>query len=324
MYEKTYTSLISLTFVPVQWQLAQFYYNKTWDAVFGSSGNSGQWFRIFHDGSYVPYGNVSGSWYHGHRVGGLPVFLSGSNGAVYGSFEVNGMPDYNVDLNPLFRFTNANGFNPSGAVWFIDDVNQVFVWRYSYNRFDVRSLVDGSLIRSITHNLNIGFSHLAWAGAGQLCAIRPGAYYTDPVGKVIFFDYLGAEGVLEKGSIESARLATYDCLCRVILSYGFDNKVRVYVRDAIPAVLAAPTFVTTPVRGARAHEVKVRLTGSVGEPSVGWWIHWGLEASGGVGPYGSLAKFVSKTDQNGYAWNTYFGPMGGETGATVLKTWVLV
>jgi hypothetical protein len=320
MYEKVYTALQPLTFPVSYEQLSHFVYNKMWDAITAWSGDFGAWFRIFHDGSFARYGVGSGSWVIVPRVGGLPSFVSvyaTSDGTVYGSYEVNGLPNLQEVLNPEFKFTSGTGYYPGGSsLALVDDVNQVFVWRVNTNRFDVRSLRDGSLIRSVNHNLNTFYDQYAWAAHGQLCAIKVSN------GRVLFFDYLGDEGILEAGSVEPCRLATYDCLCKVLLTYGTDNKVRVYVRNAVPAILSNPAFTTTPVYGARVHQVSVRLTGLSGEPCVDWWVHWGLDPSAGIGPYGFLEKFISQTDENGYAWNNYFGPCLGETGATVIKAWV--
>jgi len=321
MYEKVYTALTPLS-IATPGYLSAFMFSKTWDAVLGIGG--GQWFRVFHDGSFAVYGSGSSNWNAGQRIGGLPVLALAGDGIVYGTFEVNGVPNYNEVLNPDFALTNTNGFYIGYSPFFIDDVNGVFVWRDTANTFTVRSLADGSLIRTITHGLNISYSHLSWAGPGQLCAICPSHGSPSPVAKVLFFDYLGDEGVIETGSLEECTLATYDCLCKVFLTYtNADKLIRVYVRSADPANLSNPAFTTSPV-GVGASEVKVRLTGNDGEPCVGWMINWELDASEGSGPFGSLSKYASMTDEEGYAATTYFGPRDGETGDTIIKAWVEV
>jgi hypothetical protein len=313
MYEKVYTALATIAFKTGDpGPLRNFFYHKTWDAVLGTSQYS--WFRIFHDGSFARYGQPSGTYSFIGRIGGVPAYIEQWTGAIVSSYEVNGLPNQSDILNPDYLIPYTNPYY--ARLKFVDDVNQIFVRWVTANTWEVRSLVDGSLIRTITHDKNFAPDCMSWAGHGLICAIR----YSD--GFVCFMDYLGDQGVTETGSIGACRAATYDCLCRIFLVYQTDHKVGVYVRDAIPATLGNPIFVTSPVEGLKAHSVKVRLLGSTGEPCVGWWIHWLLDDDAGVGPYGWLDKYVSQTDEDGYAWNTYFGPRDGETGNTILKAWV--
>jgi len=44
----------------------------------------------------------------------------------------------------------------------------------------------------------------------------------------------------------------------------------------------------------------------------------------GGGVLGELDKYVSKTDQDGYAWNLYFGPDNNAVGQCKLRTWVVL
>jgi hypothetical protein len=129
--------------------------------------------------------------------------------------------------------------------------------------------------------------------------------------------------VVEKGSIDPFRVAAYDCQHHNFVAIGTDGKVRVYSREAWPAVLSAPTFEPAVVYGLKANKVKTRLTGHEGEPCKDWWVHWELEGVNGP-VIGSLDKAVSKTDEDGYAENFYFGPDEGLTGQNKLTVRVVL
>jgi hypothetical protein len=312
MYEKVYTAASPVTFSTGDSFLVGFQFSKYWDAVLGKAGKT--WFKIFHDGSFVRYGTPYGSYKTGGRVLGKPAFWEQWGGYIYGVTDVNGMIDF-AALNPDYPMTYQHARYPSNGGWFVDDTSLVFAKRLSDNAIAVYSLEDGALLRTISHNLGITFDAMFWASSGVICAIR----YSD--GYVCFFDYLTDRGVLETGKLETCRLATYDCVCKVFWTYGYDNLVRIYVRNDQPVNLSSPVFTGTP-QGMAVRTVKVRLTGVTGEPCPGYWVHWELAASGGLGPYGTLEFEVSKTDEDGYASNNYYGPLDGSFGGTVVNTWV--
>jgi len=109
----------------------------------------------------------------------------------------------------------------------------------------------------------------------------------------------------------------------VLAAIGTDHRTRVYCREAWPFTLSNPVFEPPAVYGLKGNIVKVRLTGQEGEPCPGWWVHWELEGVMGA-PLGYLDKYVSRTDKDGWAWNTYFGPDDNAVGQTKIKTWVVL
>ena len=327
MYEKTFESTKLVTpggASPANW--TQMIFVTPWDAFF--CANTWEWARVFRDGTKVAYGVPSGGYTPIPRVGGYAGFYSG-NGRVYGTYEIDQLPNPNEVLNPdwpipyaLAPWTNVGAF--------LDDQNQRYLYQPNANSVRVYDLRTGAILGTITHNTGEYFKSLNWVQHGQVAGLASSS------GKVKIIDYLFGLNVVEAGRIDPHRVAAYDSAFQVLVSIGVDHKTRVYCREAWPYALSNPVFDPATVYGLKGNTVKVRLTGQEGEPCPGWWVHWYLAGgwwSPGDGhgapaqqffPLGYLDKHVSKTDKDGYAWNLYFGPDDGETGHTTIRCSVVL
>jgi hypothetical protein len=314
MYEKTFESTKLAApggASPQNW--TQMIFVTPWDAFF--CVNLWEWARVFRDGTKVAFGVPSGGYTPLPRVGGYAGFYSG-NGRVYGAYEIDQLPNPNEILNPEWAIDYGKAPSSSSGA-FIDDLNQVYLWQSGYNWMNISDLKTGAALGAIQHNAGERFKTIAWVQHGQVAGICSGS------GKVKILDYLYGLNVVESGRIDPHRVAAYDSAFHVLVAIGTDNKTRVYCREAWPYVLSNPVFEPAQVYGLKGNTVKVRLTGQEGEPCPGWWIHWQLEGVGGP-PLGYLDKYVSRTDKNGYAWNTYFGPDDNAVGQTKVKAWVVL
>jgi hypothetical protein len=313
VYEKTFESTKLAApggASPQNW--TQMIFVTPWDAFF--CVNLWEWARIFRDGTKVAYGYPSGGYAPFPRVGGYTAFYS--NGRVYGAYEIDQLPNPNESLNPDWAIDYGKA--PSSLVGaFIDDLNHRYLHQPNANSVRVYDLATGAVLGTITHNAGEYFKSLNWVQHGQVAGI------CSVSGKVKIMDYLFGLNVLESGRIDPHRVAAYDSAFNVLVSIGMDNKTRVYCREAWPYALSNPVFDPPQVYGLKANAVKVRLTGQEGEPCPGWWVHWELTDTGG-GVLGSLDKYVSKTDRDGYAWNLYYGPDDGAVGNCKIRVSVVL
>ena len=289
-------------------------YVNTWDAFLAQSVH--EWCKVFRDGAKVKFGKPSGSYAMLGRVRGFPAYCT-TAGIVYSAFEVNGLPNPNERINP--NWTIPSGLRPtSSSGTFIDDVNQVYLDQPNANRIDIYNLETGVKVGEIVHKAGERFISLAWVQQGQVAGMCKTS------GKVCLMDYLSSEPqVLATGHIDPFRVAAYDAAFKLFFAIGTDHKTRVYNAELLPTGLSAPVFTPATVSGINANEVKVRLTGQGGEPLVDWWVNWELEGVGG-GIIGSLDKYGSLTNAEGYASNLYIGPDDGSTGQCKIKASVVL
>jgi len=312
VYEKTFESTKLATPKDSGAPWTQMIFVTPWDAFF--CANLWEWARVFRDGTKVAYGVPSGGYTPLPRVGGFASFYSG-NGRIYGAYEIDQLPNPNEVLNPDWAIDYSRA--PSSLLGaFIDDRNQRYLHQPNPNSVRVYDLRSGAVLGTITHNDGEYFKTIAWVQHGQVAGICSG-------GKVKIMDYLYGLNVVESGRIDPHRVAAYDSAFHILVSIGTDNKARIYCREAWPYALSNPVFEPAQVYGLKGNTVKVRLTGQEGEPCPGWWIHWELAGVDGV-PLGYLDKYVSQTDNNGYAWNLYFGPDDNAVGQTKVKTWAVL
>ena len=309
MYEKVFEST-KLVVLGSNEGIGGLIYIKSWDACFCMCWN---WARHFKDGTFVRFGQPTGTSALVSRVGGTLAHQVAGN--LYGCSEINGLVDYIQHLNPNWGL----GYADAMSAMLVDDANRLWIGGY-HNTLTIKNLDSGAVVKVVpTHFSNADWiNYIGWSADGQLCCIACNT------GKVEFFDYLTYES-LGTGRIDPCLLASYDCTNNVIVSLGSDFKTRVYVLAAWPAALGNPVFSPSTVKGLQGNTVSVRLTGQDGEPCPGWWVHWILAAAPGPsGPFGWLKTYQSKTDANGYAWNVYYGPDSGETGQTIIQTSVVL
>lgn len=284
------------------------FYMSVWDAFMAQS--TYEWSRVFRDGTKKKFGVPSGGYAVLGRVNGLLAYC-GSTGIVYPAFEINGLINHNEVLNPNWSLPYEHRpmvFSSGTSATFIDDDNQVYLSQYNTNRIDIFNLETGVKSGEIVHNTGERFASLSWVQNGQVAGMCKNS------GKVLIMDYLSSSPrALSIGIIDPFRVGAYDHTYKLFFTIGTDNKTRVYSGDPLPNGLSNPVFVPAIVSGLKGNQVQVRFTGQAGEALSGWWVNWELEGVGGE-ILGSLAKYGSLTDANGYASNLYIGPDDGSTG----------
>jgi len=290
-------------------------YVITWDAFLAQS--TYEWSRVFRDGTKVKFGRPSGTYYMLGRVRGFPAYWSPWTLTVCPAFEVNGLPNPNEVLNPNWNISSSLGPTPTSGR-FIDDINQVYLHQPSINQIDIYNLETGVKVGEIVHNTGERFISLAWVQQGQVAGMCKTS------GKVCIMDYLSSDPqILATGHIDPFKVGAYDTAFKLFVTIGADHKVRIYTGELLPNGLSVPVFTPATVSGINANEVKVRLTGQGGEPLVGWWVNWELEGVDGE-IIGSLDKYGSLTNAEGYASNLYIGPDDGSTGQCKIKAQVVL
>ena len=283
---------------------------STWDAFLAQSGY--EWARVFRDGTKVKFGAPSGGYVMIGRVKGFPAYWSYANGKVYSAFEITGLINTSEVLNPHWNIPYAS------AVKFIDDINQVYLFQTYINRIEIHNLETGVKVGHIYHDSGEQFTSLSWVQQGQVAGMCKTS------GKVCIMDYLSSDPqILATGRIGPFVVGAYDTAFKLFVTIGTDHKVRIYTGELLPNGLSVPVFTPAVVHGLNATKVKVRLTGQGGEPLPGWWVTWALEGVGG-GIIGSLDKYGTPTDDEGYASNLYIGPDDGSTGQCKIKAQVVL
>ncbi|MBW1953722.1 MAG: hypothetical protein JRI66_11690 [Deltaproteobacteria bacterium] len=315
MYEKIFESSKLLTPENPNFGWTYMFYVLAWDACLILSG--AEWARAYRDGTKAKLGQPSGGYLPLGRVGGTVAWLNRWTFKIYPAFEINGLPNPNEVLNPNWDI-DYDKYPSYLAGTFIDDIKRLYLHQRNANRLDLYNLDTGEKVGAIEHNAGETFRNISWVKRGQVAGLCPG-------GKVRIMTYLGGNlEVVETGRIDAFRVAAYDCQNHNFIAVGTDGKVRVYCREAWPASLSNPEFEPATVYGFMGNRVKTRLAGQDGEPCRDWWIHWALEGVGGGQPLGSLDKYVSKTDDEGWAENIYYGPDDGSTGQTRIKASVVL
>jgi hypothetical protein len=313
MYEKIFqsTKLVQPVGGSDYWRYLTYVY--TWDAFMAES--IFEWSRVFRDGTKVKFGKPSGGYTPLGRVKGFVAYCN-AYGVINPAFEINSLPNPNEVLNPTWPI--PSGYRPTSTTGrFIDDLNQVYLHQPNANRLDIYDLATGVKLDEISHNAGEYFHSIAWVQPGQVVGMCKTS------GKIRIMDYLSSPRVLETGLIDSFRVAAYDSAFHLFCTIGWDNKIRVYCREAFPYTLTNPVFVPATVYGLKANRVKSRLTGQNGEPAPGWWIHWELVDTGD-GILGSTDKFVSLTDEDGWAHCLYFGPSDNQPGQCKIRARVVL
>jgi len=293
------------------------FYVPDWDSFLAvASGGLRELARTWRDGTKIRYGLRSGLYEPLGRVNGGLAWWGSWSYKVHPAFAVTALPDENEVLNPGWPITYAHG-PTSLTQTFIDDVARLYLHQPNSNRIDVYNLDTGQVAYQINHNTGAYFTVIAWADTGLVACMVKGS------GAVRFIDYLYKRGVVEAGRVDPFLVGAYDCQHKNIVTIGADKKVRVYCLETLPAQLSSPQFEPSQVKGLKGNLVKTRLAGQDGEPCRGWWVHWELLGSGSYPPMGYLDKVVSQTDEDGWAYNLYYGPDDGATGQNKIKVSVI-
>jgi hypothetical protein len=315
MLELLYTSSKTLTgsFSPYG-DAAQFI--ASWDAMFLSRGNLMELWKVFKDGTQAKIGTKSGNYGYAALVGGSAAVLGFGvdvplKYTIYALDEFVGQPDYGRVLS-----SGVLGVDKCGGGDFVDHQKGLIYHRGSAGHVVQKyKLSDGSPQGTITLDTSGIYHTYQYAGRGKLVAISL------DTGKVVFLDYF-TETILRRSNLGACLQAVYDCLHEVFITVQADKKVKVFSSLPLPASLAAPSFSPATVKRLNGYMVQTRVLGAHNEPCKGWWVRWSLVGSP---PKGSLAKTVSKSDEDGYAENYYYGPATqGELGQETLKVELVV
>ena len=311
MYEKIYQSddLVATEKFPAPlWRWL--FYLRHWDAFLALTTT--HYAKVFRDGTAVFFGQRSGSYEPVGRVDGLLAWWSRWTEEVCPAFQINGLPNPNQVLNPNWNITYGLGPDSVRGV-FVDERKMVYLHQPNASRIDIYDLETGQKTEEINHNTGEYFHALAWVQEGQV------AGFCKSSGKVRIMTYLGGQKkVIEADRIDPFLLAAYDSEHHLFFAVGTDYRARVYCREAWSEGLSAPVFEPATVYGLKANRLKTRLTGDGGKPIPDMWVHWDLEGVNGP-VIGSLDKAVSKTDEDGWAKNIYYGPDEGLTGWNKVK-----
>lgn len=316
MYEMIYESdsLVATEEFPTpdwRWLI----YLRHWDAFLALT--NAHYAKVFRDGTTIFFGQRSGSYDPVCRVDSLLAWWNLWTEALCPAYQINGLPNPNEVLNPDWSIECSLAPTITRGTY-IDERKRVYLHQPNSKRIDIYSLETGQKTGEIEHNTGEYFQSLAWVQDGQV------AGFCKTSGKTRIMTYLGSDKkVIETGRIDPFRLVAYDSQHHLFFAIGNDYKARIYCREAWPANLSVPTFDPVTVYGLKANLLKTRLTGQDGEPCRDWWVHWEIE--GVEGPViGSLDKAVSKTDEDGWAENIYYGPDEGLTGQNKIKVRVVL
>lgn len=314
MYEQIYESLTPVGPMNGSWH--HLFYLYFWDAFLGIT--STHYARLFRDGTIIFFGKRSGSLEALGSAGGTVAYC-GLDGTLYPCFDLNGLPNQNIILNPNWKI--PQGMRPKSMVHgtFVDEKQELYIWQIDKNRVGIYNLRNGQQVGEVVHNAGELFVTIAFVRENEvagLCRVS---------GKVRIIRYAGNDlGVVETGRLNPFTAGAYDSQHHVFLTVGTDGKARNYCREAWPHTLSAPTFVDGKIYNLKGNRVRTRLTGEDGEPCPDWWVHWELEGVDGYPVLGHMDKPVSKTDKDGWAENIYLGPVENLSGKNILKVRVVL
>lgn len=129
-----------------------------------------------------------------------------------------------------------------------------------------------------------------------------------PNGPIVYYDVVAraqAQGSANIGANDGAWYSVKHDIFIAIASHA----VKVFANAVKPASLSNPSAVDSIVQG-RVSKVRVRLLGANADPCVGELIDWSITAG-----LGALASTQSTTDEDGYAYNEFIGPLTGGSGS---------
>jgi hypothetical protein len=298
MLELLYTSNKTLTLATFGSPVF-FAYEQAWDAFLFSDGQ--KLYKVFRDGSQFSIGVPPGGAALDNRLGSRHFWQF--NGLCYGADDFTGQYDPLALLNPSWTIPAAVFVRDPGN--FLDDEEGLYLVRAGSGRIAVYRLGDGTLLNTITVPGSPYYDNLVPVRPGYILALHAAS------GQAALLDYLGSQ-VVWQGTVLPFRLAAYDARYNLIVTFQPELALRIYLLTTVPTSLSNPEFYPTVSRVERltGYPVRVRLTGVAGEPCPDYVVNWAPPN------LGFLEKVQSLTDQDGYAWNFYFGPaaaVGTET-----------
>lgn len=307
MLEQIYISTKAITPNPLG-NPTQLIFLKSWGAMLLK--NYTLLDKIFLDGTQANLGTVATSLTLLNRVKGRHAWAVQSSSPPY-SFTIYSADETTGQLETLNPLTSS--WQPPNAGLgvgdFIDDEAGYLLrafWGGGQTKMSKINLLTGAQIGDLLVLGTTGFpayTNMAYAAPGKVMACEYGT------GLLAIIDYLNWE-ILQQSSLgEAVHLMAYDCLHSLVVALDMDWQVRLYTLDVVPATLSAPEFypAASEVTVKIGRQVRVQLTGAVGEACAGYWVNWELRSPA----QGYLEKATSQTDEDGYAWNYYYGPVAG-------------
>jgi WD40 repeat protein len=289
----------------------QLVFLTSWDSLLLLNGYRVE--KIFRDGTQAILGSMGSgnTWGPGSRVGGRAYWIQDygpGTATIYSADEIIGKYQLGEILNPTWPIPS----NRKAPGNFVDEYIERYVVNGAAGIVYIYNLTTGSLLGQLQLNSTSIFDSLSYAGRNKVLAFQKST------GKIALIDYTNIE-ILWQGSVSPALVCAYDSKHDLVLTIASDLKVRIYLITPLPATLSAPEFypAVASVTRKKGYPVRVRLTGAGGEPCVGYWVIWETPV------LGYLQKTKSETDEDGYAWNFYFGP-ASLTGSQRLYTEVVI
>jgi len=293
--EKVFTSTKQVPAInPLQTAYLRFM--KAWRAFYYSFyGDTGSLYKLFHDGTCIemsdgerntPMATVGGGvcFYIGKTYSGFPraykVYPADEFMAVHIIADGVSVSSFTSNTGSMIDLENGKYYVPGT------------------NIVTIKQLSNGATLQNLSISGMTGNHTLHWVRNGEAVGLN---YST---GNTIFFNYATGEKLLTTKIDPFFRsLGAYDCVNHVIVTVGSDRYVRVYVPVAVPHHFSGPTLnPSSPEQWGHSH-VTARLLGDQNEPCADYWVHWRL-----LNGKGWLEDYVSKTDEDGYAYNYYFSP----------------
>lgn len=267
-------------------------YLASWDALLydGSSWPTGIQ-KIFKDGT-VFWLSDNRPTYLGAATGKGAALVGGD---IYLLDEISGLPDLGQRVNQVSFSGKASGNS------LVDPAAGLVYTPYGSNQIRVYRTADGTLARTLTvaGGLPTGAA-LHDGGAARLFVAAPGR------GAILLVDRLDGT-VTFQGQVNPAnRCVVYDTLHQVVLVLLNSGQVAVYALEQVGYALANPTLSPAPTLYGLSR-VTTRLTGADGQGVAGQLVRWWLAQDKGW-----LEYAWTVTDDDGYAYNWYYGPTSGD------------
>jgi len=269
---------------------------KAWRAFYYSFYGGGEsLFKLFHDGTCIEMSD-------GERF--TPMATTGGGVCFYIGKTYSGFPrSYKVYPADEFMAVHSikDGISVSGFTTNNGCMVDLIAGKYylpGTNVVTIKQLSNGATLQNLGISGMTSTHTLHWVRDKEAVGIN----YSS--GSTIFFNYKTGDTILKTKVTPFVRGAgAYDCVNHVIVTVQSDLYTRVYVPVAVPHHFSGPTLSpASPEQWGHSH-VTARLLGDQNEPCADWWVHWRL-----LNGKGWLEDYVSKTDEDGYAYNYYFSP----------------
>jgi hypothetical protein len=128
-------------------------------------------------------------------------------------------------------------------------------------------------------------------------------------GTIVYYDVVAGAQVGGVSYIAANQGAWYSPRHDVFIARLSTHALAVYANAVRPSALSNPVAIT-PLTQGRVSQVRVQLLGSNSEPCEDELVDWSITAGSGT-----LALAQSATDEDGYAYNDYIGPVSGGAGS---------